>query len=226
MVDKPACSASAAHMSAVKAMGFADWFPRSVRKQEFVQEVSARVRASESLCMYTWARVKWRVCMNRFLMPLCLCHFSSEKTLMVSGNKRVGISHQDHSQHLACSMNHSMASKLCFNSLLGYRHCLDFCCMLLQNDMQRLNCNIFWKLHIDLYNESIQNGIQFINRKLSKIGIIKIQFSCLHIHFLLWLRNPIQKTHKAAITWVIGNESSILKAFQVIISESLSRKIR
>ena len=71
MVDKPAHSASAAHMSAVKAMGFADWFPQSVRKQEFVQEVSARAGAPE------------RVCMNRFLMPLCLRHFSSEKTLMV-----------------------------------------------------------------------------------------------------------------------------------------------
>lgn len=47
MVDKLAHSVSAAHMSAVKAMGFADWFPESVRKPQIVQEV-------QSLDMFMW----------------------------------------------------------------------------------------------------------------------------------------------------------------------------
>lgn len=62
MVDKLAHLASAAHMSAVKAMGFADWFPESVRKPQIVQEV-------QSLDMFMWNGVC--VCqslMDRFVI--------------------------------------------------------------------------------------------------------------------------------------------------------------
>ncbi len=52
MVDKPAHSASAAHTSAVKAMGFADWFLQRVIKREFVQELSAGICLKVCECTY------------------------------------------------------------------------------------------------------------------------------------------------------------------------------
>lgn len=60
MVDKLAHSASAAHMSAVKAMGFTDWFPESVRKPQIVQEV-------QSLDMFMWNGV----CVSEPVLTFC-----------------------------------------------------------------------------------------------------------------------------------------------------------
>lgn len=54
MVDKPEHSASAARMSAVKAMGSLTDFPWGVRRRAFVQEVSAgsaHVRVRCGVCM-------------------------------------------------------------------------------------------------------------------------------------------------------------------------------
>lgn len=59
-----------------------------------MQEVSANVGAPESLCMYVRACVceiesvyerayNCRESSDRFLMPSCVGHFSSEETLMV-----------------------------------------------------------------------------------------------------------------------------------------------
>lgn len=79
MVDKLAHATSAAHMSAVKAMGFS-WLIST--ECEKVRVCAAGFFRREWAC--TRANVCVPVCAwNRFLMPVCLSNFSSEKTLMV-----------------------------------------------------------------------------------------------------------------------------------------------